>query len=90
MTRETKSRGPLFVVLLLLAVALVLIGMDTFRSTVRVTAQDGSEVVIRLHPEDITDGSGADGEGADGVIKPPAALPAGNANEANLAGTKAR
>jgi hypothetical protein len=58
MTRANTPRGPLLVVLLLLAVALILIGLDTFRSTVRVTAQDGSEVVIRLHPRDITEWSG--------------------------------
>ncbi len=92
-----KPKGPLLIVIAVLLVAVTLISLDTFKSHVNVTAQDGSDVLIRLDPDEITDwsqvndGSGLDGTRKDGVgTKAPAALPEGNANEANLSGTKVR
>ncbi len=92
-----KPKGPLLIVIAVLLVAATLIGLDTFKTRVSVTAQDGSDAVIRLDPDDITDwsqvngGSGLDGTRKYGVsTQAPAPLPEGNANEANLSGTKVR
>ncbi len=84
------------ILLAILGVAVVVAVRDATRSEVTVTAQDGTEVVIRLDPEELAAERAQAGYPPAGAMreygvseKPPMDLPSGRGNEANLSGTKA-
>jgi hypothetical protein len=92
-----QRRGPLLIVIAIVAVGALLLILDAVNTHETVRAADGSEVVIRLDPAEITEWSGAPGSvNLDGTrkygvsVKPAVDLPDGNPAEANLVGTKAR
>ncbi len=88
-----SRRSQLAIILGTLAVTLGVALYDALHSTVTVTALDGTQVVIRLDPEEVTEWSGAGAMSADGTrkygvsVKPPMDLPDGNPNEINMVGT---
>ena len=90
-----KSKGPLVVVLSLVAVSGYLVVHDAFQHQVDVKALDGSSQVIEIDPSRIqakgqADASSLVGTRKYGVSEKPDSMPTLPGNEVNMSGTTVR